>query len=133
MHKCSGWPPQKVVAKSLDRLQSKMIACMMRVPIYEHEGPAEYVRRRNHIASRLAGKSGRWSSHWFRKAVSWHRHLQRGHDHESWAVQLANHRGELWLEARRALSSTNRPGSRRMAGPPRKRWHEGIQMALGAM
>ena len=79
---CPGWAPQRVIALSLDRLQTKMIACMMRVPMCEGESPADYVIRRNLIASRIAGRS----THWYRKSLSWHRHLERKHDHESWAV-----------------------------------------------
>ena len=95
----------------------------------EGEPPADYVTRRNLLASRIAGRAGRWYTHWFRKSLSWHRHLERQRDHESWAVQIASYRGEHWLEATRALSGTNRPGTRVAVGPPRRRWREGIAIA----
>ena len=125
-YKCARWPPQRTVAKRLDGLQSRMISMIIRLPPADGESPADFVARRNRVAARIGSRYGKWSSVWYGAAISWHKHLLRGHDHYSWPVLLLRHHDAMWLEARRALGTQGRPATRRQSGGICKRWEEAI-------
>ena len=128
-YRCSRWPPQQQVAKELDRMQSKMVACIMRIKRAEGAALTDYCRRRNRQAAAVCRKTGVWSCHWFSRAIKWDEHLARGHSENSWPVLLRQFHGAIWLEIHRSLTNLHGTGTRVSRGRPQKRWSEGIQFA----
>ena len=57
-YRCSRWPPQPRIAQELDRVQSKMVAAIQRIPRASEETAAEYVTRRNKTAARKCKELG---------------------------------------------------------------------------
>ena len=127
--RCSRWPPQPVIARELDRVQSKMAAVMLCAKRREGEAVDIYIKRRNRAAAEFSRESGLWSKHWFERALEWDAHVRRGHNPYSWPTLLANFHGEDWLEEQRMLTNFHGTQTRRQAGRPAMRWHEGINFA----
>ena len=128
-YRCSRWPPQPTIAKELDRLQARMVAAMLRTPRLPAELPADYCRRRNRLAASHCQKEGRWSTLWFRRALAWHDHVERGHSAWSWPMLLRNFYDDVWLEEQRFIASNQGIGTRVARAMPVTRWHEGISHA----
>ena len=128
-HRCSRWPPQSGVAQELDRLQTKMVAALLRCAKATTETPAAYCRRRNKSAARLCKQSGRWSALWFQRSIDWNAHILRGHNPYSWPTLLIRYQDESWLNEQRLLSNFQGTQTRCTVGRPATRWHEGIAFA----
>ena len=128
-YRCSRWPPQPTIAKELDRVQSRMVAAILRSPRLSGEAADVYCRRRNQIAAAHCRVLGRWSQHWFARAVAWDDHLQRGHHPHSWSVRLRNFHAEAWLLERRLGQHWQGTATRIARGKPCTRWHDGIDYA----
>ena len=101
--RCSRWPPQRQIAQEVDTLQQKMTASMLRLPRLEHEEPAAYVRRRGRLARDHCQQQGRWSAHWFARALAWDEHLSRDRNNQTWSARLRHFRGKEWLQKQRAF------------------------------
>ena len=86
--RCSRWPPQKTQTVAVDRLQTKLIAAFLRIQRLPGEDVADYVRRRNRSAARVAGRSGRWSLFWAQRITRWDEHIRRAHDPKQWCSKL---------------------------------------------
>ena len=127
----SRWPPQPTIATELDRIQSKMVASMLRIKRQDGEGAADYCRRRNRDAAFKCRQLGRWSSHWFERVLKWDAHLERAHCHQSWAVLLRSFHDEIWLETHRFETNSHGTATRTSRGRPLTRWHEGVSFAKG--
>ena len=130
---CSRWPPHRAQLSAIDRLQTKLIASAVRLSRLPGELAANYVRRRNRHASRLAISCGRWSQFWCKRVVEWDDHLRRCHFPKQWSTQLILYHDLVWLEARRQLVNNGRPGVRIGAGRPTTRWEEGVDLARSIM
>ena len=132
-YRCSRWPPQPTIAKELDHLQARMVAAMLRAPRLPAELPADYCRRRNQLAGSHCKKAGTWSMSWFRRALAWHDHIQRGHSASSWPVLMLSFHDDVWLEEQRFRASNRGTNTRVWKGRPAMRWHEGISHARIAL
>ena len=128
-YRCSRWPPQRRVAQELDQLQGKMVSILLRMPRRPGEAINEYCRRRNREAAKKCKKVGLWSLHWFKRAVAWDRHIQRGHNPFSWPSLLHEFHDASWLEHQRHCQNLRGTGTRVSAGRPHARWNEGIAFA----
>ena len=137
--RCSRWPPQKQIAKELDKMQQNMTASIVRLPQIAGEDAPEYVRRRGRAARKLCRDAGSWSSHWFSRVRNWDDHLARERNQHTWAARLQNYHGKQWLIDRRiALAPASsasvsifagRTGTRAAPGHVFTRWHDGVDMA----
>ena len=128
-YRCSRWPPQPCMARSLDRIQAKMVAAMLRIPRLPGEDGLEYVQRRNREAAGHCRRHGLWSSHWFKRAKDWQDHIERGHSPLSWSVLLRPFHDHVWLDGQRIMSNFQGTSTRLSRGRPCTRWHEGIELA----
>ena len=140
--RCSRWAPQKQVASEIDRLQTKMTATLLKLPLLEDERPEDYVRRRGRLAAQLSRNHGLWSARWFQRAVKWDEHLSRPRNAHCWAARLRCYRGSDWFIFRRSLfapsvasraspscSSAGRTNTRTGRFKVHARWHDGMQYA----
>ena len=125
-YRCSRWPPQRQIGIELDRLQTRMVAAMMRVPRGPGEPPDAYCKRRNKTAAAFCRRKGVWSRCWYERAILWDEHLARGHSAHSWPTLLHDFQDMSWLEVRRCLRERGGHGLRQARGRPCVRWHEGI-------
>ena len=132
-YRCSRWPPQPTFAVELDRLQTKMVAAMMRTPRLPGETAQDFCRRRNISAATHCRSSGRWSHDWFARSTRWDQHIQRSHVPHCWLMLMRSFQDSLWLESCRALSQAHGTTTRVCRGRPCMRWHEGIQYASSAL
>jgi hypothetical protein len=132
-YRCSRWPPQPTIAKELDRVQTKMIAAIVRTPRTTGESDAEYSHRRNFVASRICAQNGRWSDFWYQRSIGWDEHLSRGHCVNSWPVLLHDFHNNEWLQglrfSRASRASNTSTNTRVSVGRPPMRWHDGISFA----
>ena len=128
-HRCARWPPQPQVATALDRMQTKMMAVLLRTVPNEGESPADYCRRRNQIAAKECRARGQWSKFWYLRSVAWDDHLERAHCPESWPTQLRSVNDATWLDTLRALNGGGRTRTRVCRGRPAMRWSDGIDHA----
>ena len=99
----------------------------------------EYIRRRAHMSSKELGKQVKWSWKVAGRILEWDAHLERNRA-QSWAGWLRNWKGDLWLQARRALlngasktrivlaGTTNTRGGGR--GIPSIRYHDSVRFAV---
>ena len=136
-YRCSRWPPQKTVKRELDATQRKMAACLLHVKPLGHECPAEFARRRNHLASGLCRQMGWWSSRWWQRSREWDAHIRRPRNSTSWCHALVHWHDQVWLAEKRALASgssvgTSRTKTRAVRGCVHQRWETGIDLAIGA-
>ena len=125
----SRWPPQPVIAKELDRVQTKMAGAILRTKRHRGEAVDAYVKRRNRAAAVFCRESGLWSKRWFKRSLAWDAHIRRGHNPYSWPTLLVDLHGEEWLEEQRMLTNYHGTQTRLSAGCPAMRWHEGIRFA----
>ena len=122
-YRCSRWPPQPTVAKELDRVQARMVAAILRTPRLPGEAGDAYCRRRNLAAAAHCRVLGRWSQHWFTRAVAWDDHPL------CWSVRLRNLHAEAWLLERRLRAHWQGTATRSARGKPCIRWHDGVDYA----
>ena len=127
--RCSRWPPQRQIAIELDRLQTKMIATLQRVPRISGEAADAYCRRRKKAASKLSQECGIWSKRWYARAIAWDDHVGRAHNPYSWPSVLQEFQGADWLDEQRVLRRMQGTGTRASAGRPCMRWSDGIAFA----
>ena len=107
---------------------------MTRVVRYPDEPLADSIKRRNQMASRVAGRLGRWSHIWARRVISWNDHLNRLRNAESLVSRIYHWHGAAWLRAQRlehgSAASAGRTRTRvpiSMAVQPR--WEESVKAA----
>ena len=133
-YRCTRWPFQRKYAKELDKLQSKMVAVMTREVRYPDEELASYIKRRNQMASRLAGRLGRWSHVWARRVVAWHDHLNRSRNAATLVARTFHWHGALWLRTQRLEHGTSALAGRTrtripVSMPVHTRWEESVRDA----
>ena len=130
----SRWPWQVTYAKKLDQIQTHMISLLFPVHHLEHGTVDEFFRRRSLAAGRLATKVGRWSSMWAASVRSWHDHVARAHDANTWSPYIYNHHARDWLAERRVQNSRsgelNRTNTRLKRAKVCRRFFEGHSEAL---
>ena len=136
----SRWPPQKLLANQVDRIQTKMFLIVQNLRPQPGEDLIAWNRRRWKAAHKLVNSSGLWSQKWFGRVVKWHEHVCR---HPEFVIHpLLEWRGKEWLQERRqsllpllprGLSSLSmfagRTGTRCTAGRVHRRWHDGYDYA----
>ena len=132
-YRCSRWPPQPVIAAELDRVQTKMIASILRTARFPGEPIEDFCRRRNRSAAEKCRQHGLWSKHWFKRASDWDKHLERAHNERSWPVMLRPFHDAIWLEEQRVAHNMSGTQTRVMPGRPRMRWDDGIWHAAKAL
>ena len=138
-YRCSRWPPQKVIAQELDRMQRKMVSTLLHTPRNPGEEAEDFIRRRGRLAAGKCRNVGQWSHRWFRRALDWNEHLERPRNGRSWASSLLHYKDRQWFMARRAsLLPMNgfsgsciagRTETRAVRGCVHARWHDGIELA----
>ena len=97
---------------------------------YPQEMMQDFLARRHRAASRLACSSGKWSKLWARDVLSWHAHVQRGHDTHAWSPHVLNRRGHNWLRTQRLWNSAvgeSRTNTRAYRGHVHRRWEDGVE------
>ena len=120
------WPYTRTRAKTIDRLQRKMVGMCCRLVPLEDETVPEFALRRKRFASQLQEEMGAWSVRWARQVVRWYGHIQRD-PNWSWPSQLLAVRSADELAERRAI--WGRPRTRTNAGFLCARWVEAVQEA----
>ena len=139
-YRSSGWRFNTDVTKALDIAQRHMITCVLCIKKSSCEEPIdEYIRRRAHMSAKEFGKQVKWSWKVAGRILQWDGHLRRNRA-GSWAGWLRNWKGDLWLQARRALlngacqnrtifagTTETRGGCR---GRPNTRYHDSVQNAV---
>ena len=131
-HRDTRWPPTALRQMQIDTIQRKMVCSIMRLRPHAHEGPVEYVRRRNRQATTIMGQRGRWSVKHCKRVVAWDAHLQRPRNSCSWAAILLKFRDSKWLEARRLQNSAgfeSRTRTRVARSFVAMRWQDGVSRA----
>ena len=137
--RASGWAPTRLLARTLNATQRKMVATLLQLAPAPGEDPAQYARRRGRAAGALCRARGLWSELHIRRAEAWREHLRRDarRGGTGWATRLLALGQTQWLRERRA--SMNSPGllagatgTRRSAGAPAARWDEGLDRAIEA-
>ena len=131
-HRDTRWPPTALRQMQIDTVQRKMVSSIMRLCPRAHEGPVEYVRRRNRQATTIMGQRGRWSMKHCKRVVAWNEHLHRPRNGNSWAAVLLKFRDSKWLETQRLLNSTgseSRTCTRAARGFVAMRWQDGVKIA----
>ena len=106
-YRVSRWPPQKVVAQQLDRVQVNMIASIRKLPPLPFEEPGHFNNRRMKDAHSFLRQTSTWSSRWFNRFHEWNEHLSRHPDHP--ASRILATRGSEWLRRRRANYAATNP------------------------
>ena len=122
------------LCKELDGLQNKMVAVMTREVGYPDEQLANYIKRRNQMASRVAGRRGRWSHIWAKRVVALHDCMHRQRNAESLVSRIFHWHVAAWLrEQRLEHGSTAGAGRTRtripISMPVQQRWEEGVAEA----
>ena len=128
-YRCSRWPPQSQIAQELDRVQSKMMAAILRIPRRPAEQAADYCHRRNREARARCSEIGPWSAHWFARAIDWEDHIARAHQPLCLSVLLRSFHDGQWLDEQRISRNLQGTGTRIAPGRPCMRWHDGIEHA----
>jgi hypothetical protein len=133
------WPYYSDIAQRMDSLQTNLIGQLLQVAPEPDEPVSEFHRRRAKIASAIVTGSARWSEVWARQQQRWHEHIVRDTLQTSQAKALFLHQGAEWLRkkrqpfvpkfsisARAFTQEAGRLATRRSAGQPKKRYHEGL-------
>jgi len=134
--KCGWWQYNKTLGSRLDKLQRKIVSCIVRVPPLAHESPEEYNRRRMRVVARHCQSMKQWSCFVADRIVSWYGHCKRAHL-QSWATELlaASHR-EFLISRRIECGSRSayggRTDTRSERGPPMTRFEDGVEEAREA-
>ena len=131
-HRDTRWPPNLKTGADLDRLQRKMVASIQRIARTPGELPADYVRRRNRVATGQIRRVGAWSTTHCQRVLDWDAHCRRPRNQNSWASKLLDFHGEGWLNERRLEASRgaeSRLNCRACQGAPAPRWFEGVKYA----
>ena len=122
------WPPHVQLSQEIDRLQRKMVASCQREQFTPGEAPADYVRRRNRVATKQCTTMGLWSTRHCERVLAWRDHIRRPANSRSWPAVLQDRRGFQWLLEQRAANNSGllagRTGTRVSAGQPAVRWHD---------
>ena len=118
----------------MDRMQNRMIASMTREVRYPGEELGQYVRRRNQMASRLAGEHGRWSRLWANRLCTWRAHLLRERNEHVLVARVYIWRGAEYLRERRLQRGSLAVAGRTNTRLPQNasvlaRWEEGCNVA----
>ena len=127
------WPAYAELAQTIDRLQRKMVAGILRPRMQLGEAPDRYIRRRNRLATVECLRMGTWSYRHCKRILNWRDHLERPANAASWAAILLHFRGFEWLMARRSQHQGGllggRTGTRVASGNVSTRWHDGVLYA----
>ena len=124
------WPFTRTLADKLDACQRRFLYNLFPMSPYPHEMMQDFFARRHRAASRLACSSGKWSKLWARDVLSWHAHVQRGHDTHAWSPHVLNWRGHNWLRTQRLWNSAvgeSRTNTRAYRGHVHRRWQDGVE------
>ena len=138
-YRMSRWPYQAYSAGRIDRAQRKMIGILLRVRMRPGEDPATFGRRRNREATVVTRQHGTWSAHWRKRVIDWNAHLSRDQNHKSWASKTLHYHGQEWLRDQRRINAFGEQSSFTVGrtctcasrGVVHKRWHDGVDTALG--
>ena len=123
------WPYMSSTAGSLNTLQRKMISTLYGIRPRPEEPYEYFCIRRRAEASTIARRHGLWNREWARSITSWHQHVLREHDAETWSKPLLAWRGPEWLNLQRWLFGDSRTRSRVSRGKPSRRWLDGAAQA----
>ena len=134
-YRCSGWPVNTLLSKSIDAIQLKMVALLLRVAPWPDEAMPSFYRRRAKSASALIAATFKWSDAHMRRFVKWHQHCVRNSSNRSFNLSLIQFRDDDWLQrkrepfvplftisARAFTKYAGRTGTRSSRGGPPTRW-----------
>ena len=124
------WPFTTSRAKTLDKLQRRMIRLMCRTPRLSGETDELYNRRAAHAVTDIQHSLVPWGLLWASYIVNWAAHMLRNSAHACWAANLLHFRSSSELDTIRAISSTRRPGTRSEPGFVCKRWTDSVSGAM---
>ena len=154
LYAAQAWPPQATLTNSVNALQRRMFANVLRISRYPDKDLSLYCRRRSRVAANVIGGAGEWwAKAWWKRALSWDAHCRRDLSRQlqvfdancnpadvgsrfAWPPILLDWKGSQFLESVRvvyesrytgAVSSRTRTRASRGAVCPR--WHEGIDLA----
>ena len=88
---------------------------------------AVFFRFRAKEAARKQAEMGKWSTLWASLVESWHDHIARARNSDTWAAQLSTLRPPQELQERRWAQG--RPFTRSYSGWIRPRWYEAVARA----
>ena len=127
------WPPHRKISSEIDRLQKKMVAGILHIPMSPGESPSDFVKRRGRISSNKCRDLGLWSARHCKRVIAWRDHIQRPANDTAWPARLYQHKGFQWLRERRAERHSSllagRTGTRVAPGHVAIRWHDGVRYA----
>ena len=152
----SAWGPTPHYVESLNRLQRKMVATLLRMWKYPGEEWRHFRSRQSRAAGRCIEDNGEWwARKWMQRCVRWDKCLQRDYEEQrkllncasvqsaqlfktklSWAPQLINFLDENWFRERRTICSyhegrsvSSRTDTRVVRGAVLARWHDRVIFA----
>ena len=123
------WPFVLQHAKTLAKVQRRMIRLIVRIPPLLGEEPAAYSRRAARHVSQLQRERGSWAVGWAKSICTWACHLERNSCNCSWGAKILDVWSSSEVNARRS-ENYNRPNTRAMPGFTCRRWTDGIQYAI---
>ena len=124
----SRWPFSKSRAKSLDRVQRKMISICLGLRCLVNESGESFVQRRLARINEIIPFQKRWSYIWASRVVDWSNHVVRNTHGHCWSTQLIDVVSPEELAERRR-DNYNRPCTRIVPGFTSTRWYESIEPA----
>ena len=86
LFRISRWPFQSTRAHQLDAVQRRMLAIPMGMRVADGQDPAVFRRLRAKEAAKMQAQVGKWSALWASKVVSWHEHLERPRNADTWTA-----------------------------------------------
>ena len=79
------WPFSVARAKTLDRVQRKMVGVIINISVMPEESKESFWRRKHKLINSLIPKHCRWSAIWAKRIVCWHEHVQQNGAGACWA------------------------------------------------
>ena len=127
------WPAHQKLSTEQDRLQRKMVACIMGMKMIPGDTPEMFIRKRNRTVTAVCEEQGLWSKRHCKRLIQWRDHISRSRNAHSWPAVLHEYRGFQWLLERRIERGSGplagRTGTRAEAGHVATRWHDGVRFA----
>jgi hypothetical protein len=141
--RAAGWPHQPVVAKQMDKLQTRLVSMLLPLRCAPEETYKDFCKRRGQTATKECDAVARWSWRWAALVIGWDAHVNRNSSGLIWASFLREVRDKQWLMKQRGkftptLSSNprawtvfaGRTSTRQHRGGVPMRWHLGMENAV---